>query len=105
MVREKLFDRDVIGDITREDESAVEFFGEFGNAIPEPIVLIGERQLRAFAVTGPGNAVGNRVFRQYASDQDTLVCKKSHDFSMVKIGWNCSCFGRSEAAHYKGMAV
>jgi hypothetical protein len=71
----------VFGNVAAIEQGAVELRGELGDARFEAFVLVGEGQLRAFAVAGFGDAIGDRVLRQYAGDQNSLVGEESHDFS------------------------
>jgi len=83
------FDEDIVdllvaGDVERNGDVAVEFGSEFLDAVFEAFVLVGERQLGAFAVAGLGNAVGNGMLGQQPGDQNLLVGEKAHVFVLPK---------------------
>ena len=75
----------VVGDVARENQFAVEFVSELADPLDKSFVLIGEGQLRAFAMAGFGDAVGDGMLGQHAGDENAFVCQKSHGFSCVPI--------------------
>ena len=86
-VDEQLLDLRVFGDVALEQQIAAEFGGELGDAVLEALVLVGKGQFCTFAVAGLGDAVGNRMLRQNAGDEDALLCEESHECSLF-----CSLF-------------
>ena len=71
----------VVGDVEVEDELGAELGGVLGHALLEALSLVAERQLGAFAVAGPGDAVGDGAVVQDAGDQKALAGQESHAVS------------------------
>ncbi|MNO05426.1 hypothetical protein D3C81_2268060 [compost metagenome] len=53
----------VAADVAIEDQRAVEFFGEFGDAILEAFAYIGKGEFSAFALAGGSDAVCDGAVR------------------------------------------
>ena len=77
-VGEELVDLRVVADVAIEDELRVEVGGEFGDAVLEALAHVAEGEFGAFAVAGPGDAVGDRAVVKHAGDQQAFAGEKSH---------------------------
>lgn len=63
-VGENLVDLSVVHNVALENQRAVEFSGEFGDAIQKAFILISKGQLCAFTVASFGGLNNNRMLRQ-----------------------------------------
>ena len=81
---EQIVDLLVAADIDRNGDVTAEFGSEFLDAVFEALVLVGECQLRAFAVAGLGNAVGDGMLGKQTGDQNLLVGEKAHSLFSLR---------------------
>ena len=76
--REQPVDLLVGRDVAGKDDVAAELGGHLRDALLEAVVLVGERERRAFAAAGARDPVGDRTVAEDAGDQDALVVEKAH---------------------------
>jgi hypothetical protein len=75
---EQSVDLCVLGDVARQHDVRAEGVGRLVDAILQPLVLISEGELSAFAMHCVGNAPGDRALAGDADDQGTLAVQESH---------------------------
>src|SRR6266705_1100492 len=71
-------DLGVVRDVAGKRKTAAELARHLGDAVLEALVLVGERELRALAPGGLGDAIGDRTVGEQARDQDALAREKTH---------------------------
>ena len=76
-VGEQRVDLRVVADVAVEHQLAAEFGRRIGDAVLEALADVGERQFRAFALAGFGDAVSDRAVGQQAGDQDFFALQES----------------------------
>jgi hypothetical protein len=77
----------VAGDIQRDDDVAAVLFSGLFDARLEFVGLVGESQLRTFAVHGFGDAACDRTLAGDAGDQCALALQETHDSSSWLAAW------------------
>jgi hypothetical protein len=70
---DRAIDLRVLADVAGQDDVGAELAGELADAVAEALADVGEGELRALAVAGLRDAVGDRAVRQQAGDQDALA--------------------------------
>ncbi len=73
----------IVGDIDLIHHIAAKFGSEFLQTFLKSFALIGEGELRPLAMTGLGDAIGNRTVGQKTGDKNTLAGKKAHADSSI----------------------
>ena len=71
-------DLGVVRDVHRQHELGAEALRHLGDAVLEPVVLIGEGELGALATHRGGDAVRDRTLGREPDDQGALAGKKTH---------------------------
>lgn len=82
----------VVADIALESEARAELGGELGDPLLEALSLVAEGELRPLAVTGAGDAVGDRAVVEHARDEQALAGEKSHRELRAKPSGNPRVF-------------
>ena len=72
----------IVGDVERQHDIAADSAAAFSTRDLQFVVLVGERQFRAFAVHGLGDAAGDGTLAGDAGDQCALALQESHVVSV-----------------------
>ena len=80
---EYALDLGVVTHVQGQHDVGTHFSGGGLDALLQLVVLIGEGELRAFAVHGLGGAPGDGTVAGDADDEDLLVVQKAHGDSVV----------------------
>ena len=71
----------VARDVAGKHQPAAEIGGHVGDTVLEAVVLVGKREFGALAMTGSGDAIGDRTVAEQAGNENALSRQKTHDGS------------------------
>ena len=84
---ECVLDVRIARDIAFENDVRVHVGGKPGDAFAKPLVLTGERELRALSMHGARDSPGDRTIAGNAEDQGSFALQKSHGRFPCMMNW------------------